>query len=73
MSDHTPLKPAVAIKGRGATRQIIGRFETQYSELEDDGWTCDSSTGKLATEVSVEVAKTILTRNQSPIYPLVFR
>jgi DNA repair photolyase len=69
MSDHTPLKPAVAIKGRGATRQIIGRFETQYSELEDDGWTCDSSTGKLATEVSAEVAKTILTRNQSPDLP----
>lgn len=64
-----PLKPR---KGRGAITNMAGRYETQVTEVIDDGWWHDDeehqrSTGK--TYVTHEMAKTILTRNQSPDLP----
>lgn len=63
---------ATAIKGRGATINIVGRYEIQTTEVIDDGWWHDEDYGKNscgATQVTSEFAKTILTRNQSPDLP----
>jgi DNA repair photolyase len=65
-----PTKPPTAIKGRGAVSNILGRFETQQRVLEDDGWHCeDEAAIGLKTQVTPEVAKSILSRNQSPDLP----
>lgn len=69
MSEQLPRHSTGAIKGRGANSQIIGRFETQHSQPEEDGWFAKEPSNKLLTQVSAEVAKTILTRNQSPDLP----
>ncbi len=65
--------PAVAPqKGRGAVSQIVGRFETSFVQVEDDGW-CQTDplaqASPLLTQVTAETAKSILTRNQSQDLP----
>ncbi|MGL4728550.1 MAG: PA0069 family radical SAM protein [Bosea sp. (in: a-proteobacteria)] len=55
-----------ARKGRGATINPVGRFEAQTLEPADDGWEDGEAPPRLATEVSIEKPKTIITRNQSP-------
>lgn len=61
--------PVAAIKGRGAASQISGRFETQRCESEDDGWYQEDSPVVFKTCVSAELAKSILSHNQSPDLP----
>lgn len=64
-----PAKPK-AIKGRGAASNIIGRFEVQQSEKVDDGWHQEEGTDiHIKTQVHEEIAKSILTHNQSPDLP----
>jgi DNA repair photolyase len=62
-----------ALKGRGAISNIAGRFETQFIETVDDGWEhYEDDTDihpQLNTSITPEIAKTILTRNQSPDLP----
>ena len=62
-----------AHKGRGAVSNITGRYETQLIETVDDGWNRhDDETDihpELKTFVTPELAKTILSRNQSPDIP----
>lgn len=62
-----------AHKGRGAISNIAGRFETQLIETVDDGWlpyAADTDINPaLKTSVTPELAKTILSRNQSPDLP----
>ena len=62
--------PRTGLKGRGATSNLAGRFETQIIETVDDGW-CQEKTveTQLATHVTTEIAKSILTPNQSPDLP----
>ena len=56
-----------ALRGRGARTNATGRFESQVREGFDDGWTDDDAEpAKLATTVSPEKAKVIITRNDSP-------
>lgn len=65
------VAPLKALKGRGAVTNMAGRYETQVTEIIDDGWWHDDQ-DQLATSktcVTHEVAKTILTRNQSPDLP----
>lgn len=61
------------LKGRGATSNLQGRFEAATRERADDGWGMqpDQISGeyKRKTEVSDEVAKSILSRNSSPDIP----
>lgn len=61
------------LKGRGATSNLQGRFETTSRERADDGWGMqpDQISGdyRRKTEVSDEVAKSILSRNSSPDIP----
>jgi len=71
-SDPWIVAPLHAQKGRGAITNIIGRYETQVTEVIDDGWSHeDDPNHKLvgATQVTHEFAKTILSRNQSPDLP----
>ena len=62
-----------AIKGRGAVSNIVGRYETQLIETVDDGWVPYSAdtdiNPALKTQVTPELAKSILSRNESPDLP----
>ena len=64
--------PLTSQKGRGAISNIIGRYETQATEVIDDGWWQDDDLKQKpasASHVTHEIAKTILSRNQSPDLP----
>ena len=60
------------IKGRGSRHYLPGRFEVATTEAVDDGW--DAPAGEASgpdplrprTEVRVEVARSIISRNDSP-------
>lgn len=60
----------MAIKGRGATGYLPGRFEVTTAEAVDDGWEQDDSeefaAPRLRTQVSEERARSIISRNSSP-------
>ena len=63
------MKHEVA-KGRGATLQIEGRFESVARERVDDGWgTADEELPPFRTSVTVEQAKSVIQRNDSPDLP----
>ncbi|MFB8923526.1 PA0069 family radical SAM protein [Xanthomonas arboricola pv. juglandis] len=61
---------ATAIKGRGATGHLPGRFETITQQPVDDGWYADDgeefAAPALRTQVTEETARSIISRNQSP-------
>ncbi|MEO6920781.1 MAG: PA0069 family radical SAM protein [Collimonas sp.] len=65
--------PNVARKGRGATNNMQGRYETDQREDFDDGWNAAedelSEAPALRTVVTEEQAKSILSRNASPDLP----
>ena len=54
--------------GRGSVTNASGRFEREIREAFDDGWG-DEPLPPRRTEVSLEAARTILTRNASPDIP----
>lgn len=67
--------PPQARKGRGAISNVQGRFERVQRESFDDGWAesvdehqheTEALPAKLLTQVTIEQAKSILTRNSSP-------
>ncbi len=53
-------------RGRGALSNASGRFEKQYAEPFDDGWTTEEKPETLKTQTIVEKPKTIITYNTSP-------
>jgi len=61
------------LKGRGAASNLQGRFDAETREHIDDGWHVEPShispEYQWKTEVSDEVAKSILSRNSSPDIP----
>lgn len=61
---------ASAIKGRGATGHLPGRFEATTWQAVDDGWCADTDEAfappALRTKVTDETARRIISRNQSP-------
>ena len=59
-------KPA---KGRGATINPEGRFETREHEAYDDGWFQDSEDVRPQTVVAEERVKSIISHNDSPDVP----
>ena len=67
------VAPLKALKGRGAISNLAGRYATQVTEVIDDGWgqnqDQDQPPARVATHVTHELAKTILSRNQSPDLP----
>jgi DNA repair photolyase len=60
------VKIPVPKKSRGALTNITGRFEKLDYESVDDGWEQDEEPQKIATVVSAETAKSIISRNKSP-------
>jgi DNA repair photolyase len=58
-----------AWKGRGAASNPEGRFESLRHHAEDDGWQSallDEEAPRPRTEITVEHAKSVITRNDSP-------
>lgn len=66
-----PPAPLKAQKGRGAVSNMQGRFEVSTREAYDDGWAREEeeAASPFKTQVTDEVAKSILSRNQSPDLP----
>jgi len=60
------ILPAERRRGRGAATNASGRFEVQAREDFDDGWTREEAPEPLATEVTLERPRSIITRNDSP-------
>jgi len=62
---HSIIHPP---KGRGATINPEGRFESRVRESVGDGWDTvpDEELPKLETTVTEEIAKSIIARNESP-------
>ena len=59
--------PKPAVRGRGAQTNRSGRFESQVREAFEDGWDVDEAPpAQLKTTLSVERARKIITRNDSP-------
>jgi DNA repair photolyase len=77
MQDHEfegqvmlPPKPLNAQKGRGAVSNLQGRYEVHEREDYDDGWEREEEAPRIfRTHVTEEMARTILSRNQSPDIP----
>ncbi|MBV7569972.1 PA0069 family radical SAM protein [Pseudomonas sp. PDM27] len=61
---HTPFPP----RGRGTATNPHNRFAPSHSVVEDDGWYQEVPLTQ-GTEVRIETAKTIITRNTSPDLP----
>jgi DNA repair photolyase len=53
-------------RGRGAVSNLTGRFEALQRSAEHDGWDIAEPAVRLRTEVTIEKAKTIITKNDSP-------
>ena len=61
----SPLSSAP--RGRGAKSNASGRYESLAQEAFDDGWTADDpAPAQVATTLSPERARTIISRNDSP-------
>ena len=60
------LAPADLRRGRGAASNVTARFEPNRREDFDDGWTREEAPAPLKTEVTMERARSIITRNDSP-------
>ena len=73
-----PLVPAPApIKGRGTASLIAHRFQREERECADDGWggldeATHASAAPPATQVVLEQAKSILSKNDSPDIPFIY-
>lgn len=64
-----PFRP-LRLHGRGAVSCPDGRFETQRRETFDDGWgTQDAEPDRPLTELQVDHARRIISRNTSPDVP----
>lgn len=57
-------------KGRASLSNATGRFETQSTHAEDDGWgSQDADLAPISTEVIVDSSRSLITYNQSPDIP----
>ncbi len=60
---------SMPLKGRGTADSRAGRFEPRQVEAVDDGWWREEEIRAPATEVRAEVARSIVSRNDSPDLP----
>ena len=65
-SEESPIVDPARRRGRGALSNESGRFERERRVEADDGWNSLEELGEFRTNVHVEKAKTIITRNDSP-------
>ncbi len=70
MQDKSFPAPKTIAKGRGATLNVVGRFESTDSAWFDDGWGEEEAVARAAqrpkTVIHVETARSIISRNESP-------
>ena len=66
MADKSKISDPAAWRGRGARSNRVGRFESEIREEFDDGWDQPGDLEALKTEVVIEPAKSIISRNDSP-------
>jgi len=66
-----PAAPVLPRKGRGASSNETGRFETHTRHPVDDGWRAhiEDDAPKLHTTVTVDATRSVIARNQSPDIP----
>ncbi|MEO0619444.1 MAG: PA0069 family radical SAM protein [Pseudomonadota bacterium] len=64
--DNSVITTSERRRGRGAQSNVGGRFEAIQRSDEDDGWSSLETLGALRTEVVLEDARSIITRNTSP-------
>src|SRR5208282_4104299 len=57
------------LKGRGTADNREGRFESLRVEAQEDGWWREEEIRAPATVVRAEIARSIISRNQSPDIP----
>lgn len=62
------FNPQGPVRGRGTANNPHNRFAPNRSVAEDDGWYQEVPLTQ-GTEVRIETAKTIITRNNSPDLP----
>ena len=71
--DNSPIDKGVPDrprKGRGAVSNRSGRFEALANETVDDGWgTVDEELPPLRTTLTVDTARSVIARNNSPDVP----
>jgi DNA repair photolyase len=68
--DPYDLRRPARTKGRGAGSNREGRFEAIARTIEDDGWYRDEDApARPRTEVVIERARSIISRNESPDVP----
>ncbi len=63
------LNSQTRTRGRGTASNEVGRFERFATAATDDGWDADDDLPPLRTEVSDEVARSLITYNKSPDLP----
>lgn len=74
-TEPEPAGKPLLFRGRGALTRPEGRFESQRREAFDDGWSPtndaipDDALPALQTELLIDHAKTVISRNQSPDVP----
>lgn len=61
--------PSAGFKGRGALSNPHNRFDRQRTEGVDDGWYRDEPESSIATVLSPDTTRSILSRNDSPDIP----
>ncbi len=59
-----------ATKGRGASENSTGRFESLERESVDDGWgSLEQEEDRLETTLSIDRSRTVISFNKSPDLP----
>jgi DNA repair photolyase len=58
-----------ALKGRGASSSPPGRFDSTSKQPESDDWYQEATPASVATTVSADAARSIITHNDSPDLP----
>src|SRR5579859_7384183 len=56
-------------RGRGAVTNATGRFEPKVAVAFDDGWQSIKDLPPFRTEVAIDAARKVITRNTSPDIP----
>ena len=64
-----PRNPDQILRARGADSRPAGRFEPYSSEREHDGWDIPEDPALLQTQVAMEQARSVISRNASPDVP----
>ena len=64
-----PRNPDEILRARGADSRPAGRFEPYSSEREHDGWDIPEDPALLQTQITLERARSVISRNSSPDIP----